>query len=1110
VEGSTEETPEEKRQELLEEIDRFVQNQPEEIAQIVQAWFDGRNPLEHGAENIDPSIDGTPTGMQDGSPLRPDYRAPESNPDLPTPGAQTLAARDDTDVADALGREIIAIHLIELLRQLADLGKARDGAGGSVVVHIDGRWGSGKTTLVRLLQRKLALAGSGVAGGCRPHSKGMELDDPIVVTYDAWRESAIAPEWWSLSSKINHAVRRQRMYGTRLLMTIVGLVERTARSSSLVTSIIVWCAIVGAYAAGWWRNGEGLLKWLTVVTTVSTLGLAAGRVLFWASPTFGNLYVRNDENPLGEISEIVSRLRRWAPRARRHHAAADALLTVWLCGISIQMVCVLMDASMRHRALPTIVLLGNVKLRSIVAVVAAVAAAAVAWDYWRIEVKSGSLWIWNRLFGTPLSPRALRVLLAMAAAVATLVVFSIPVPVFARQQIWSHPGVWFSILSASGIAGYALWTVRALSSNRRPLMLIIDDLDRCSASRTVKLLEAVHTLLRHRENISWMIRWRSSASFIVLVLADGRWIRSAFESEYANFQQVGSMGHKLGAEFIQKLFDHTVIVPSLTAGQVSAMLHLVTDAPRTSGESWHQMAEAAPDVGELIDSEFGEEVTENRAEHLLAQYFELMPSNPRLIKRVANTWGMLRAVQLHLNLNEKQDTVVRAAIMFVRFPSLVDELLSSAESPLTQVLAKSSSGSAASSVDAASAWLRPEVQRLLTDEHGDAVDIAAIARCYGHVLLGHAPPPDRDSVAESLKVDPLELVLSRDLVDLVDPNRGGDLLDRVRALRRKLALDLGVVLPPVRIRDGSTLALGTYQIRIGEVTAATGEALPGHLLAIGDVPDTLPGRRTSEPAFGLPAVWVPIEHRKAAEVAGVTLVERAAVVTTHLAETVRQHASRLLSLDDVRELVDVLRTERPTTVEELIPGLLPLSSVQRVLQGLLDEQVSIRDLGRVLEGVAQRARATTDADALLEAARASLGPALTAPFARDGVLHVITLDPDVEQEAAEAKRASEQGVVLAMHPAAASRMVKDLSALVARAENNGMTPVLLVAGPLRLPLRRLLRGSLPHLPVIGFAETAGVTSIETVGQVSRDDSGDPEGRASDGESGRLPSTGWPS
>jgi flagellar biosynthesis protein FlhA len=322
-------------------------------------------------------------------------------------------------------------------------------------------------------------------------------------------------------------------------------------------------------------------------------------------------------------------------------------------------------------------------------------------------------------------------------------------------------------------------------------------------------------------------------------------------------------------------------------------------------------------------------------------------------------------------------------------------------------------------------------------------------------------------------------------VDLVDPNRGGDLLDRVRALRRKTALDLGMVLPPVRTRDGATLAPGTYEIRIGGVTAATGEAPPGHLLAIGSTPDSLPGRRTTEPVFGLPAVWVPIEHRASAEIVGATLVERAAVVTTHLAETVRQHASRLLSLDDVRELVDVLRSERPTTVEEVVPGLLPLSSVQRVLQGLLDEQVSIRDLGRVLEGVGQRARVTTDADALLEAARSSLGPALTAPYQREGTLHVITLDPALEQEAAEAMRASEQGVVLAMNPASANGLVRDLSALNTKAENDGLTPVLLAAGPLRLPLRRLLRSSLPLLPVIGFAETAGVNSIETVGQVSR-------------------------
>jgi flagellar biosynthesis protein FlhA len=349
-----------------------------------------------------------------------------------------------------------------------------------------------------------------------------------------------------------------------------------------------------------------------------------------------------------------------------------------------------------------------------------------------------------------------------------------------------------------------------------------------------------------------------------------------------------------------------------------------------------------------------------------------------------------------------------------------------------------------------------------------------------------ATESDRDPVTESLHVDQLELLLAADVVDLVDSSRGGDLLDRVRALRRKTALDLGVVLPPVRTRDGATLPPGGYEIRIGGVTVATGEAPPGHLLAIGDSPDVLPGRRTTEPVFGLPAVWVPVEHRTAAEAVGATLVERAAVVTTHLAEMVRRHASRLLSLDDVKQLLDVLKAERPATVDEVVPGLLPLAGVQRVLQGLLDEQVSIRDLGRVLEGIGQRARVTTDADALLEAARAALGPALTAPYQQDGVLSAITLDPAVEGELAEAMRASEQGVVLAVDPVLANQLVGQLSSLVTAAENTGVTPVLLVAGPLRLPLRRLLRGTFPQLPVLGFTETAGLTSIETVGQVNRE------------------------
>ena len=374
-----------------------------------------------------------------------------------------------------------------------------------------------------------------------------------------------------------------------------------------------------------------------------------------------------------------------------------------------------------------------------------------------------------------------------------------------------------------------------------------------------------------------------------------------------------------------------------------------------------------------------------------------------------------------------------------------------------------------------------------TSAHDEPEPAAALAASAGAPALppGAQPPTEPDPVTESLRVDPLELLLAPDVVDLVDPGRGGDLLDRVRALRRKTALDLGIVLPPVRTRDGVALGPGAYEIRIGGVSVATGEAPHGYLLAITDNPESLPGRRTTEPVFGLPAVWVPLEHRVTAEISGATLVERAAVVTTHLAEMVRQHASRLLSLDDVRDLLNMLKTERPAAVEELVPGLLPLSAVQRVLQGLLDEQVSIRDLARVLEGIGQRARITTDPDALLEAGRAALGPALTAPYAQDGMLRAVTLAPAVESELAEALRAGDQGVVLALDPVTAQRLVSDIAALVTSAEQRGETPVLLVSGPLRLPLRRLLRGSIPQLPVIGFAETSGLHQIEAVGQVSR-------------------------
>jgi flagellar biosynthesis protein FlhA len=351
--------------------------------------------------------------------------------------------------------------------------------------------------------------------------------------------------------------------------------------------------------------------------------------------------------------------------------------------------------------------------------------------------------------------------------------------------------------------------------------------------------------------------------------------------------------------------------------------------------------------------------------------------------------------------------------------------------------------------------------------------------------LPAAPAPDSaEALVNEMRVEPLELELAFDLVDLVDTSAGGELLERVRALRRKLAIELGMVIPMVRTRDNLDLPPGSYAIRLNGVEIARGEAPPGAVLAIGDNLANLPGTATTEPVFGLPGKWLPHELRQQAELAGATVVDRASVITTHLAEVVRNNAARLLSREDVKTLTDLIRRSDPIVVEELTPTLLQLGDVQRVLQGLLEEQVAIRDLVRIFEALSQRARQSTDPEGLVEAARATLGAAISAQYAQDGRLAVITLDPLLEQRVLERLRAGEQGSFLALDAEDAEHIVMETNRLAERAEQLGNVPVLACMAQLRPALRRLIKTASPRLPVLAYAELGSQFQLETVGTVS--------------------------
>jgi flagellar biosynthesis protein FlhA len=363
-------------------------------------------------------------------------------------------------------------------------------------------------------------------------------------------------------------------------------------------------------------------------------------------------------------------------------------------------------------------------------------------------------------------------------------------------------------------------------------------------------------------------------------------------------------------------------------------------------------------------------------------------------------------------------------------------------------------------------------------------ELVAAAVAAGQADVDRPAPDSPDQLMGEMRVDPLELALSPDLVDLVDTN-GGDLLDRVRALRRKMALELGVVMPPVRTRDDLDLPLSSYAIRISGVDAGTGQAPPGTVLAIGDSLQALPGRAGVEPVFGLAGKWVPAELHYQAELSGATVVDRASVIITHLAEIVRTNACRLLGREDVRSLVEMVKRTHPVVVEELTPTLLSLGQIQRVLQALLDEGVPIRDLVRIFESLSLRAKVSMEHDGLVEAARSALGPAIAAQYAAHGRLTVVTLDPMLEQGLLESLRPSDTGAFMAIDGMRAEAIVSEAAHLVEAAEQQGLTPVLACSPQLRLPLMRLLRAGSRRVQVLSYSEISGSTAqIETMGVVN--------------------------
>ena len=351
-----------------------------------------------------------------------------------------------------------------------------------------------------------------------------------------------------------------------------------------------------------------------------------------------------------------------------------------------------------------------------------------------------------------------------------------------------------------------------------------------------------------------------------------------------------------------------------------------------------------------------------------------------------------------------------------------------------------------------------------------------------------APMAAPESVLPLMHVDVLELNFGYGLLQLVDQAAGGDLLDRITVIRQKTALELGLVIPTVRIRDDLQLKANDYAIKLKGATVASGTVQPNSIMLIdpGNVIDPITdGIPAKEPAFGVPAQWVSRNHRDRAEMAGYTVVDPSSVITTHLAEVIKGHAAEIITRQDTSALIDHVKQANSAVIEELIPALMSVGEVQKVLQHLLRERISIRDLVTILETLADNAGRTKDVDTLGEWVRSALARSICRQYVDDasGALQTLTVDPALEQQLLESITPGLPN--MALEPSVSRQLIQNLNAQIERMIALGyQQPVLLCMSPLRLPLRRLTERALPNLVILSYNEIVPNTEVRAVGAVT--------------------------
>jgi flagellar biosynthesis protein FlhA len=344
-----------------------------------------------------------------------------------------------------------------------------------------------------------------------------------------------------------------------------------------------------------------------------------------------------------------------------------------------------------------------------------------------------------------------------------------------------------------------------------------------------------------------------------------------------------------------------------------------------------------------------------------------------------------------------------------------------------------------------------------------------------------------ESVISLLQVDPIEFEFGYGLIPLADTQQGGDLLDRIFMIRRQCALEMGLIVPVIRIRDNIQLKPNEYVIKMKGNTVARGELLLHHYLAMspGFDDDSVTGIETQEPAFGLPALWIDEATKERAEMAGYTVVDPPSVVATHLTEVIKKYAHELIGRQDTKALIESVKESFPTLVEELIPSILGIGDVQKVLSKLLKEKISIRDLVTIFETLADYGKYTKDPEVLTEYVRQSLSRQITQQYASASEpLKVITVSPAVEKKIADAVQQSDQGSYLAMDPASSQAIYQRLTEQVNRVVQSGQQPIILTSPTIRMYLRQLLERSLQDIPVISYSELEPSIEVQSVGVVS--------------------------